>query len=36
MESNPTWEIDGFAMSLTSASPNTVSAYVSDVSLFAE
>jgi site-specific recombinase XerD len=29
------WNIDGFATSLTAASPNTVSAYVSDVSLFA-
>ncbi len=30
------WNIDGFATSLTAASPNTVSAYVSDVSLFAQ
>ena len=35
MEAATAWEIDDFATSLTAASANTVSAYVSDISQFA-
>ena len=35
MEAATAWEIDDFATSLTAASANTISAYVSDVSQFA-
>ena len=36
MEVAASWEIDDFATSLTAASANTVSAYISDVSQFAQ
>ena len=35
MEAATAWEIDDFATSLTAASANTVSAYVSDITQFA-